>query len=65
VTKKGFGFVPFTPAGSCLMHLAAPTEEEAWKNLMHDARHMPYPDKAAFIKRGYTVEDSSKWEEKK
>lgn len=50
-------FVPVTPAGTRLDWLEAPTEEEAWGNLMEDAAHMPYPDRAAFIKRGYTVEE--------
>ncbi len=38
------------------MHLERPTEDEAWAALMKDAAHMPYPDKQAFIDRGYTVE---------
>jgi hypothetical protein len=58
-------YVPFTPAGSCLMHLAAPTEAEAWRRLLHDARHMPYKTKENFVQRGYSVEDSSKWVEQK
>jgi len=49
-------FVPVTPAGSVCAHLESDTEEEAWTALMKDAAHMPYPDKAAFINRGYTVE---------
>lgn len=50
-------FVPFTPAGSMLAHLEADSEEQAWDNLMEDAAHMPYPDKDAFINRGYEVLD--------
>lgn len=49
-------FIPFTPAGSCLMHLAAPSEKEAWENLLRDAAHMPYKTKERFQQRGYTVE---------
>lgn len=38
------------------MNLAAKTEEQAWKNLLRDAAHMPYPNTVeAFKKRGYTV----------
>ena len=50
-------FVPVTPGGSVCAHLEADTEDEAWELLMEDAAHMPYPDKAAFIERGYTVEE--------
>lgn len=52
-------FVPVTPGGSILMHLESNTKEEAWKKLMHDARHMPYDGKRAFERRGYTVEELS------
>lgn len=55
-------FVPITPAGTPLVDLAAGTEERAWKNLMAAAAHMPYPDREAFVERGYTVE---KYEEVK
>lgn len=48
-------FVPFTPAGSPLMDLERRTEEAAWKALERATRHMPYPDRAALIARGYTV----------
>lgn len=48
-------FVPFTPAGSCLMEHESSTEEGAWKKLMKAAAHMPYKDQAAFEKRGYEV----------
>lgn len=49
-------FVPFTPAGSCLMHLAAKTEQGAWAKLLLDAAHMPYKTVEHFKERGYTVE---------
>lgn len=52
-------YVPYTPAGSACNWLAAETEQEAWKNLMADAAHMPYKTQADFEKRGYTVQ---KWE---
>ena len=61
-------YVPVTPAGTPLPYgagarmgknNAARTEAKAWANLMEDAAHMPYLDRAAFIKRGYAVE---KWE---
>ena len=48
-------YVPVTPAGSVLMHLESSTEEKAWKRLMREAAHMPYPDQAAFEARGYEV----------
>jgi hypothetical protein len=53
---EGTGWVPFTPGGSCLAHLEASTEDQAWANLLIDAAHMPYGDKQGFIRRGYTVE---------
>jgi len=49
-------YVPHTSAGTACIWLAAKTEEQAWKNLLKDAAHMPYVTKEAFIKRGYTVE---------
>jgi len=45
-------FVPFTPGGSCLMHLAAKDEKTAWKKLLEEA---PYPSIPALKIRGYTV----------
>lgn len=48
-------YVPVTPAGTIVINLERPTEDEAWAALLKDAAHMPYPDKAAFIARGYTV----------
>ena len=50
-------FVPCTPAGTPLVHLEGTTEDEAWKNLMVEAAHMPYKIKKNFVKRGYTVEE--------
>jgi hypothetical protein len=55
-------WIPSTPGGSVLIHLAAGTEEQAWKNLLRDADHMPYKTMEAFKQRGYVVE---KWTEKK
>lgn len=51
-------WIPVTPGGSVLIHLEAKTEEKAWKKLMKEAAHMPYPNKQAFIDRGYTVEEA-------
>ena len=68
IEQRGTWFVPITPGGSPVIWgaggrrgklNAAQTEPQAWANLLEDAAHMPYPNKAAFIKRGYTVE---KWE---
>jgi hypothetical protein len=65
MSKRGTWFVPITPAGTPVIYgagqrmgklNAASTANQAWKNLMEDAAYMPYKDKAAFIKRGYTVE---------
>lgn len=49
-------YVPVTPAGTICDWLEKKTEDEAWAALLKDAAHMPYPDKQAFINRGYTVE---------
>jgi DNA-directed RNA polymerase specialized sigma24 family protein len=38
------------------MDLESDTEDQAWEALMQAAAHMPYPDKAAFIQRGYHVD---------
>lgn len=60
-TKMAFSegeFVPITPSGTSLPHLAGKTESEAWANLLKDAAHMPYKTVENFKKRGYTVE---KW----
>ena len=65
MSKRGTWFVPVTPGGSPMVWgaaarsgkmNAATTEDQAWENLMEDAAHMPYQNKAAFIERGYTVE---------
>lgn len=55
--KTGSRFVPATPAGTDLWHLARSTEEAAWKALLKDAAHMPYKGKAGFQRRGYTVNE--------
>lgn len=49
-------YVPVTPGGTPCTWLASDTEEEAWKKLLHDARHMPYKGKRGFEQRGYTVQ---------
>lgn len=48
-------YIPVTPAGTICILLEKNTEDEAWAALLKDAAHMPYPDKQAFIDRGYTV----------
>lgn len=65
-TKQGTWFIPVTPAGTPVIWSAgsrgpgklnaAQTEDEAWANLLADAAHMPYRNKADLIERGYTVE---------
>ena len=66
--NKGIWFVPITPGGTPVIWdaggrrgqlNAAKTEDQAWANLLADGAHMPYRDKAAFIERGYTIEE---WE---
>ena len=61
-------FVPVTPAGTPVPYsptstkiLAAKTREQAIKNLMADAAHMPYRTWADFEKRGYTIEEWEGW----
>lgn len=49
-------YVPVTPGGAVCIWLKAKTEEQAWKNLLNDAAHMPYKTVAGFKQRGYTVE---------
>lgn len=51
-------FIPVTPGGSICADLESDTEDEAWTALMKAAAHMPYPNKQAFIDRGYTVEEA-------
>lgn len=48
-------YYPETPGGTVLMHLGADTEEQAWKNLLKDAAHMPYQGIEGFKERGYKV----------
>lgn len=50
-------FVPVTPAGTSLPHIAGKSEQQAWKNLLADAAYMPYKTIENFKKRGYTVEE--------
>lgn len=52
-------YIPQTPGGTDCDWLEADTEDKAWENLMKDAAHMPYPNKQAFIDRGYTVNKAS------
>jgi len=57
-----YGYVPITPGGTIITHLARDTEEQAWNALIKEAAHMPYKTKENFIKRGYEVcmfEDST------
>lgn len=48
-------YVPVTPAGTPLFHLEADTKEQAVKNLLKDAAHMPYRGWNQFRKRGYRI----------
>ena len=48
-------YIPITPGGTLLFDLKAKTEEQAWRNLLKAAAHMPYKTKERFIARGYTV----------
>lgn len=50
-------FIPFTPAGTAVVGLAADTREEAIKRLLFDAAHMPYGSWKALKKRGYEIEE--------
>ena len=50
-------WIPFTPAGSCIAHLAAPSRKEAIRRLLIEASHMPYGTWENFQKRGYTIEE--------
>lgn len=52
-------YVPVTPGGTPVLHIAADTEEQAIANLLEDAAHMPYDGWPGFKARGYTIE---KWE---
>jgi hypothetical protein len=55
-SKSKVKFVPFTPSGSALFHIARDTENKAWAALLKDAAHMPYRGIEEFKARGYTVE---------
>jgi hypothetical protein len=59
--NENISWIPETPAGTVLTHLASKTEERAWAKLLKDAAHMPYKTKENFIKRGYKV---LRWEMK-
>lgn len=50
-------FIPFTPGGTPCTWLAADTEEQAIKNLLEEAAHMPYQTWKNFQARGYTIEE--------
>ena len=50
-------WIPCTPAGTPVTHLAAPTRDEAIRRLLIDASHMPYGSWKNFQKRGYTIEE--------
>jgi hypothetical protein len=54
-------YVPFTPGCTCLIHLAASTEDKAWERLLKDATAdaplgASAQGKEEFKTRGYTVE---------
>ena len=51
----GKKWIPFTSGGSMLVNLGTDTKHQAIKNLMEDARHMPYETWKDFIERGYTI----------
>lgn len=46
-------WVPITPDGIVMVHLAATTEDAAWVKLLRDA---PYPSVSTLKARGYLVE---------
>jgi hypothetical protein len=48
-------YVPVSPGGYVLMHLEAKTEEQAIKNLLRYAAHMPYKTWDNFQRRGYYI----------
>lgn len=54
-TKDEAFWCPFTPAGSMLAHLEAPTEDEAWENLIADKPH-GITSARELQRRGFTVE---------
>lgn len=53
--------VPYGTAGRNGKLNAAKTREQAIKNLMEDAAHMPYKTWADFERRGYTIEEWKGW----
>lgn len=68
--KPGY-YIPVTPAGTPVIYgagctpgklLAAKTHEQAIKNLLEDAAHMPYGTWKNFRERGYTIEKWEGWE---
>ena len=48
-------FAPETPAGTICFWLSADTKEQAIKNLLKDAAHMPYKNWQEFQDRGYSI----------
>lgn len=63
-------FVPVTPAGTPVPYgtagranklNAAKTREQAIRNLLEDAAHMPYGTWEKFQERGYTIEEWEGW----
>ena len=56
MTDSKVKYVPVTPGGTVVMHLEADSEEQAIKNLLRDAAHMPYDGWEGFQQRGYTIE---------
>lgn len=63
-------YVPVTPGFTAIIYgvgalggklLAAKTREQAIKNLLIDAAHMPYKTWENFQKRGYTIEKWENW----
>ncbi len=58
---KSGQWIPVTPGGTVCVDLVADTEQEAIKNLLRAASHMPYdgwdkPGCYGFKARGYTIE---------
>lgn len=50
-------YVPCTPAGTLLLHIAADSREKAIENLLDEAGHKPYEGWQGFEARGYTIEE--------
>ena len=53
--KPKRNYVPITPGDTPLFELGAPTERQAWDNLLKDAAHMPYEGIEGFKARGYWI----------